>query len=517
MLTPGDHEQPEDDTLLTNDTLRSDEVTPSFDGVTNAHAHTTTTTTTTTRTKSRTLYWAFFLQGVGMLFPWNVFITAASYFALRFAGTPFEHSFEQAFSFSYTSANLVVFLALLKFGATPSFDLRAAIVTPNVITAFLFFLASMFVLTPMEGELLYFLTIVSVLLCGGFAACLQAGIFGLTARLPTQYTQAVVGGQGAAGATVSLLSLFSLLSQDCGTELQRPTLAEITPQSFGYFFASAVVVLLCLGVFVWISRTNIVIEKINRGSDGSSSTFSVLRSPALPSAETTLRSSDSSVKGATAWLTLVKSLWRHCLGVCLTFTATLAVFPGLTADIKSFNNPYDVPCPATGMLYGYGIWQSWLFLLFNVGDTVGRQLTLLGPLIPPRKVWIVTIVRLLFVPLFMACNLRSSDEVVGGGGGNATSGGSGSGSGSDSGSGWSPSSSEEHVVMGSGSDFWPCLLMLMMAISNGYCAGLEMMNGPKQVNRLEDQSRAGTLMGFFMTLGLLLGSLVAFPVRAIVS
>ena len=54
-------------------------------------------------------------------------------------------------------------------------------------------------------------------------------------------------------------------------------------------------------------------------------------------------------------------------------------------------------------------------------------------------------------------------------------------------------------------------------ISNGYCAGLEMMNGPKQVSRLEDQSRAGTLMGFFMTLGLLLGSLVAFPVRAIVS
>ena len=54
-------------------------------------------------------------------------------------------------------------------------------------------------------------------MCGAFAAFLQAGIFGLTARLPYQYTQAVVGGQGAAGATVSLLSLLSLLSQDCST------------------------------------------------------------------------------------------------------------------------------------------------------------------------------------------------------------------------------------------------------------------------------------------------------------
>jgi len=37
----------------------------------------------------------FFLIGVGMLFPWNVFITATSFFELKFFGSPFYDNFER--------------------------------------------------------------------------------------------------------------------------------------------------------------------------------------------------------------------------------------------------------------------------------------------------------------------------------------------------------------------------------------------------------------------------------------
>jgi len=37
----------------------------------------------------------FFLIGVGMLFPWNVFITATSFFELKFIGSPFYDNFER--------------------------------------------------------------------------------------------------------------------------------------------------------------------------------------------------------------------------------------------------------------------------------------------------------------------------------------------------------------------------------------------------------------------------------------
>jgi len=42
----------------------------------------------------------FFLIGVGMLFPWNVFITATSFFELKFKGSPFFDNFERSAHFS---------------------------------------------------------------------------------------------------------------------------------------------------------------------------------------------------------------------------------------------------------------------------------------------------------------------------------------------------------------------------------------------------------------------------------
>ena len=493
----------QDNTLLNNDSLTTDPVDPNNISITSFEP-------------SKYLYWACFAQGIGMLFPWNVFITAASYFTLRFAHTSIESTFEQAFSFSYTFANLIIFLVLLRYGTTPTFDLRLSIVVPNVITAGLFFLAAIFVYIPMDGGLLFTLTIISVLLCGAFAASLQAGIFGLTARLPYQYTQAVVGGQGAAGATVSLLSLLSLLSQDCSNEKETaatatatatPTLNAIKTQSFAYFFSSAVVVLICLGIFVWLTKTEFVKQTIN-GEGGNSN---ILSTPALPQSNT-LSSNDDTTSD---WFVLVRILWRHCLGVCFTFMITLAIFPGLTADIQSYNNPYDETCPATGIIYGFGVWQSFLFLLFNVGDTFGRQLTLLGSVIKPKNVWILAMCRVIFIPLFMTLNLRQNNDINGK---NVNMTFSPSSSSMEWNGNSSSSSSGSGVVIGGsgGSDFWPCLLMLLMAVSNGYCTGLEMSNGPKQCIKKEDQSRAGTLLAFFMTLGLLLGSLLAFPVRAMV-
>ena len=195
---------------------------------------------------------------------------------------------------------------------------------------------------------------------------------------------------------------------------------------------------------------------------------------------------------------LVRRLWRNCTGVCVTFLVTLAIFPGLAADIKSYHNPFDEPCPVTGRLYGFGVWQSFLFLVFNAGDTVGRQLTLLGSIFPRRKVWIIACFRIVFIPLFMTTNLRRADGTIGD---NSTT---------------SNSSSPSAAVVGNGSDFWPCFLMGLMAVSNGYCAGLEMMNGPKECTSKADQSRAGTILAFFMTLGLLLGALLAFPVSAMI-
>lgn len=53
-------------------------------------------------------------QGIGQLFPWNVFINAQDYFSRRFCGSRFEASFEDFFAFTYNFAAIVGLLVSLR-------------------------------------------------------------------------------------------------------------------------------------------------------------------------------------------------------------------------------------------------------------------------------------------------------------------------------------------------------------------------------------------------------------------
>ena len=122
-------------------------------------------------------YWAFVLQGVGMLFPWSVFITAAAYYRLKFKGLPQEDTFEVVFGFVYTISNLLALLLIMAYGGS-SFSALTGVILPNAFTAFLFAVSGFLVFAAtLDGSVLYAITLFSVFCCGVFAACLQAGIF----------------------------------------------------------------------------------------------------------------------------------------------------------------------------------------------------------------------------------------------------------------------------------------------------------------------------------------------------
>lgn len=53
-------------------------------------------------------------QGIGQLFPWNVFINAQSYYSRRFCGSMFEASFEDFFAFAYNLAAIMGLLITLR-------------------------------------------------------------------------------------------------------------------------------------------------------------------------------------------------------------------------------------------------------------------------------------------------------------------------------------------------------------------------------------------------------------------
>lgn len=172
---------------------------------------------------------------------------------------------------------------------------------------------------------------------------------------------------------------------------------------------------------------------------------------------------------------IFKKVWLLALSVCFNFTVSIGMFPAITADTKS-------------TITDGGSWDMYFvpvscFLLFNLCDWAGRSLTAfcMWPGQDSLLLPVSITARVLFVPLFMMCNVQP----------------------------------RLHLPVFFHHDAWFILFMVLFAFSNGYLASLCMCFGPKKVLPHEAET-AGTIMAFFLSLGLALGAALSFLLRALV-
>lgn len=169
-------------------------------------------------------------------------------------------------------------------------------------------------------------------------------------------------------------------------------------------------------------------------------------------------------------------IWVLALSVCFIFTVTIGLFPAVTAEVESsiagtspWRNCYFIPVAC--------------FLNFNVFDWLGRSLTAICMWPGQDSRWLPVLVacRVVFIPLLMLCNVKQHHYLP---------------------------SLFKH-------DVWFITFMAAFAFSNGYLASLCMCFGPKKVKPAEAET-AGNIMSFFLCLGLALGAVLSFLLRALV-
>eukprot|EP01031_Cornospumella_fuschlensis_P040143 gene40143-48918_t len=168
-----------------------------------------------------------------------------------------------------------------------------------------------------------------------------------------------------------------------------------------------------------------------------------------------------------------KKLYAPLIGVLLTFTVTISVFPSLTVLLESTDR-----C-ANGNSTGFStaLFTPFLFVLYNLGDFIGRILAGHFPLLlsTPSLPW-AALVRAVMVPLLLLSNIGGSQL---------------------------PAVFKNDVCA--------CFFMLLLSTSNGYVASVCMMRGPDLVDTRE-KGLAGTIMILSLTVGLLLGACLSFIV-----
>ncbi|KAL4612832.1 equilibrative nucleoside transporter 1-like isoform X2 [Arapaima gigas] len=423
------------------------------------------------RDKYRAVWLIFFILGLGTLLPWNFFMTATMYFRSRLkdpsadtesgtmgngsaAGVDSRSILESKFNNLMT---LCAMVPLLIMSCLNSFlhqrvPQKVRITGSLVVILVVFLLTAIIVKVELEPLHFFAITIVKIVCINSFGAVLQGSLFGMAGLLPTSYTAPIMSGQGLAGTFAAFSMICALAS---GSELQD--------SAFGYFITACLVILLAIVSYLVLPKMEFFQYYQEKNSNSTSHCDNKM---------------DLMKEGRTQtanMLFLLKFIWLTAISVCFAFTVTIGVFPAVTADVRS-------------TIANGGAWDTYFipvscFLLFNVMDWAGRSLTAvcMWPGKNSKLLPFLLMARLIFVPLFMLCNVQP----------------------------------RSNLPVFFSHDAWFISFMILFAFSNGYLASLCMCFGPKKVEPSEAET-AGAIMAFFLSLGLALGASISFVFRGLV-
>ncbi|XP_078022710.1 equilibrative nucleoside transporter 1-like isoform X2 [Epinephelus lanceolatus] len=373
----------------------------------------------------------FFILGLGTLLPWNFFMTATMYFTSRLKDSSLVH-----YSANQTeAAGEHQSILEAKFNNVMTLCAMLPLLLCTCLNSFLHSLIPQRLRVMGSLIIIMFVFIATAILV----------------KLPLE------------PLPFFSITMVKIVIINCGSELHDA--------AFGYFITACVVIFLSILSYILLPRLEFFQFHQDRNRKQRADENNSVN---LMNRENNDEAADQN-KQRVPMIEIFKKIWLLALSVCFTFTVTIGTFPAITADTKS-------------TLADGGLWERYFipvscFLLFNLCDWGGRSLTAIC--MWPRKdsllLPVSIVCRLVFVPLFMLCNVQPRLNLP--------------------------------VVFHH--DGWFIFFMILFAFSNGYLASLCMCFGPENVLPHESES-AGAIMAFFLSLGLASGAALSFLLRALV-
>uniref|UniRef100_A0A6D2VV20 Solute carrier family 29 member 2 n=1 Tax=Takifugu rubripes TaxID=31033 RepID=A0A6D2VV20_TAKRU len=367
-----------------------------------------------------------FMLGLGVLLPWNFFITASQYFnqRLSFTNSSSNSTAESTNDYNYDSWMVLLSqLPLLLFTLLNSLLYhcvreRLRVTFSLVGILLLFSLTAALVQVPMHPDTFFSVTLATIWFISTCGAVLQASLFGLVGLFPPRYSTLFMSGQGLAGIFAAVAMLLSIISN-----------ADKSTAAMAYFITPCVAtvgMLVCYLLLPHLVRTGM---------------------------RTTISKKHPNFSRTHQRSGRIFILWNRCESSCLVLSSPDKVFT-------------CVCC----------------FIVFNTMDLVGRSSVSIvqWPSRDSTLLPVAVLSRLIFIPLLMLCNVENSRLPT--------------------------------IFTHDGAFV---AIMAAFAFSNGYLATLCMVYAPQLV-RGKDCETAGSLMTFFLILGLAVGAAFSFLLGSLV-
>ncbi|XP_047525398.1 equilibrative nucleoside transporter 1 isoform X1 [Pieris napi] len=320
------------------------------------------------------IYLTLILHGLGTLTAWNMFITAKDYFvSYKLANAPvYASNLMPYIGWAAQVPNLI--FSWINIFVEIGGDLTTRIVWSLCLEVVMLVVTVIFAMVDSsEWPVIFFwVTMVTVFVLCGVNAIFQNSVYGVSARLPPQYTGAVVLGSNIAGTLVVFLNWAS----DEFTQNHRTS-------AIYYFICGIFVLLICFDTYFALP-----LNRFYR--------YHVTLQERTLQVNPTLATNNPPVKQKTPYGLILRQGFIQFYNVFLTFFVTLTVFPSIHSDIKPMSTDF----------FGNQFTRITCFLTFNAMAMIGSITASLWQYPTPRWLSVFTTLRILFIPLFLLCNYQ---------------------------------------------------------------------------------------------------------------
>ncbi|XP_037816196.1 equilibrative nucleoside transporter 1 [Lucilia sericata] len=404
--------------------------------------------------KWKIVFFIFLLHGLGTLMPWNMFITAKSYFVdFKLVSNDgnvtsvYANNFMQYMGFASQIPNLI-------FNWLNIFVHLGGDLTKRIVYSILFELA-IFIITVILAILdssnwqnvFFWITMISVVLLNMANGIYQNSIYGMVATLPIKYTGAVVLGSNISG-------LFAAIVDICSTYI----FSSYRTSAIYYFITAMLILLICFDTYFALPLNRFYrYHELRRLKE-----------------EKPLCNSDVT---RVPYFKIFKEAFPQLFNIFFTFFVTLAVFPAVHSDIKPYSDDFFISKERFTSIT--------CFLTFNLFAMLGSLMTSWYQWPKANLLCIPVILRAVFLPLFLFCNYIPKSTIR-----------------------------SLPVIITNDWAYW--LIAIIMSFSSGYLSSLGMMYAPQMVLP-KYQITAGMFAAAMLITGIFSGILFSFILPSLVA
>ncbi|XP_043496902.1 equilibrative nucleoside transporter 1 isoform X1 [Polistes fuscatus] len=399
------------------------------------------------------------LHGIGILIPWNMFITAKDYFVnykLSKEYTDIESNYSTHFlsylGFASQIPNLLFNWLNIFMKLSGNLTTRIAWSIFTLVLIFVFTVILAMTDSSKWPGVFFWITMVSVVVLNTANGIYQNSVFGMAAKLPSKYTGAVILGSNICGTFTAFINLIS--------QIMAP---NARTAAIYYFITALFILLACFDTYfaLPLNRFYRYHELLNQK-------------------ELNKRQLESNTRGkpeTVPYWKIVSQCAPQLLNIFLVFFVTLSLFPAVQSDIKVSNTEFIIPPDFYVSVM--------CFLTFNITAMIGSSIASIVQWPSEKYLIIPIILRIFFIPLFLFCNYQ-------------------------------PAEITRYLPVFITNDWVYLVIGITMGISHGYFSSIAMMYCPRMVDQ-QYSSVAGMFGAALLITGIFTGVLFSFVMPMIIS